>query len=439
MPIQLEYGLFDIDTIPLDMDGRFYHVTDRVTVPQKTDLRNNDIQLNDFFVAPGYHLTITGDGADFFTLLKTARIEGSESNRYKMLHDSIMVARMDTTRWYELKGDSLLNYISEQKHFSDSLESVVFNKENSDDPYLAYFGEMTYLNNQFIRLYYLLMGVILEHLEEEKAWSFAREIADGSILNDPFKDEYMIADNYMNWFLTSYLTYMTNKDIQDNPSLKENKNYRLEKIKKQFKGDIKDYLLFKQLVSMMRTPVQTIEQLEEFKPRFEEYITMIENSRYKESLMAALNDKETWLGDTRDGKTAPSFTLKNDKGEIYSLADFRGKVVYLDLWASWCAPCREQVPALRELYEKYKNDDGVVIVGIAVHDAYNRWLKALEEDKPGWLQLYDADGVVARAYEANAIPKYILIDKKGNIVDMNAPKPSNIEVLEKKIKDEMSK
>jgi len=114
-------------------------------------------------------------------------------------------------------------------------------------------------------------------------------------------------------------------------------------------------------------------------------------------------------------------------------------VVYLDLWASWCAPCREQVPALRELYEKYKNDDEVVIVGIAVHEAYNRWLKALEEDKPEWLQLYDADGVVARAYEANAIPKYILIDKKGNIVDMNAPKPSNIEVLEKKIKDEMSK
>ncbi|MFA5650547.1 MAG: DUF4369 domain-containing protein [Proteiniphilum sp.] len=154
MPIQLAHGLFDIDTIPLDMDGRFYHVTDRVTVPQKTDLRNNDIQLNNFFIAPGYHLTITGDGSDFFTLLKTARIEGSESNRYKMLHDSIMVARMDTTRWYELKGDSLLNYISEQKHFSDSLESVVFNKENSDDPYLAYFGEMTYLNNQFIRLYY---------------------------------------------------------------------------------------------------------------------------------------------------------------------------------------------------------------------------------------------------------------------------------------------
>ena len=433
MPIQATHGLFDIDTIPLDPDGRFYHVIDRVTEPQKTDLRNNDIELRDFFVAPGYHLTITGDGTDFLTLLKTARIEGAESNRYKMLHDSIMIARMDTTRWHELKGDSLLNYISEQKHFTDSLESVVFNKENSIDPYLSYFGEMTRFTNQFIRLYFLLAAVSMELVEEEKAWSFALETADKGILTAPFKDEYMIAENYTNWFLMSYLTYVINKDIQDNPSLKENKNYRLEKINKEFKGDIKDYLLFKQLVSMMRTPVQTIEQLEEFRPLFEQYITTIENSHYRESLTAAFNEKESWLGVTRDGKAAPSFTLKDDKGKTYSLADLRGKVVYLDLWASWCAPCREQVPALRELYEKYKDDDRVVIVGIAVHDAYNRWLKALEEDKPEWLQLYDADGVVARAYEANAIPKYILIDKEGNIVDMNAPKPSNIEELEKKI------
>lgn len=438
MFVLLEHELFDIDTIQLDPDGRFYHVTHKVTMPQITSLRNNDIQLNDFFIAPGYHLTITGDGADFLTLMKSARIEGAESNRYKMLHDSIMVARMDTTRWYELKGDSLLNYISEQKQFTDSLEKVVFDKKDTADPYLAYFREMTYLNNQFTCLYFLLAGVNMEFLDEKKAWSFAHEIADESILNDPFKDEYMIAGNYTTWFLTSYLTYMTNRDIQDNPSLKENKNYRLEKINKEFKGDIKDYLLFRQLVSMMRTPVQTIQQLEEFKPLFEQYFTMIENARYKESLMTAFNEKEAWLGITSEGKTAPSFALKDDKGETYSLADFHGKVVYLDLWASWCAPCREQVPALRELYEKYKNDDRVVIVGIAVHDAYNRWQKALEEDNPEWLQLYDADGVVARSYEVNAIPRYILIDKKGNIVDLNAPKPSNIEELEKKINEQIN-
>jgi len=249
----------------------------------------------------------------------------------------------------------------------------------------------------------------------------------------------MISDNYTTWFLSSYLSYVINTDIQDNPSLKENKNYRLEKINELFTGNIKEYMLYRQLAAMLGTPVQTVEQLDEFNPVFEQYITKIDNPRYRQSLMTAFNEKEAWLGITRAGKMAPSFTLKNDKGETYSLADFQGKVVYLDFWASWCAPCRQEVPALRALYEKYKNDDRIVIIGIAVHDGYTRWQKALEEDKPEWLQLYDPDGVVARAYEANAIPKYILIDKNGNIVDMNAPKPSNIEVLEKKIKDEMSK
>ncbi len=435
MPIQLEYGLLDIDTILLEPDGRFYHVTRKVTMPQKTSLRNNHIQLNDFFIAPGYHLTITGDGADFLTLMKSARIEGAESNRYKMLHDSIMVERMDTTRWHELKGDSLLNYISEQKQFTDSLEKVVFDKKDTADPYLSDFRKMTYLNNQFIRLYFLLAGVSMELIDNKKVWFFAREIADETILKDPFKDEYMISDNYTTWFLSSYLSYVINTDIQDNPSLKENRNYRLEKINELFTGNIKEYMLYRQLAAMLGTPVQTVEQLDEFNPVFEQYITKIDNPRYRQSLMTAFNEKEAWLGITRAGKMAPSFTLKNDKGETYSLADFQGKVVYLDFWASWCAPCRQEVPALRALHEKYRNDDRIVIIGIAVHDAYNRWLKALEEDKPEWLQLYDADGVVARAYEANAIPKYILIDKKGNIVNMNAPKPSDTEVLEKKINE----
>ena len=81
----------------------------------------------------------------------------------------------------------------------------------------------------------------------------------------------------------------------------------------------------------------------------------------------------------------------------------------------------------------------IAIVGIAVHDGYNRWKEALEEEKPGWLQFHDADGLVARAYEASVIPRYILIDKNGNIADMNAPGPGNKEALENKFREEMSK
>lgn len=59
--VQSEYGLFHIDTILLGENGSFHYTTDKVTFPQKTTLRNKDTQLNDFFIAPGYHLTISGN------------------------------------------------------------------------------------------------------------------------------------------------------------------------------------------------------------------------------------------------------------------------------------------------------------------------------------------------------------------------------------------
>ena len=276
-------------------------------------------------------------------------------------------------------------------------------------------------------------------LEEERARAFAVEITDKTILAHPFKDEYMISDYYKDWFLTQYLTFSIDKATQDDPSLKEKKYYRLEKISEAFQGKMKEYMLFRQLDAVLSVNVRTVEQLDEYKPVFEHYIAELTNNDYRQALMDMFREKENRLQVTQKGKVAPAFTLKNNKGETCSLADFRGKVVYLDLWASWCGPCRQEIPALRKIYEKYKTDDRLVIIGIAVHDGYNRWKKALEKEKPGWLQLHDSDGTVARAYEANAIPRYILIDKKGNIVDMDAPSPSNKGVLENKLNEEMSK
>ncbi|WP_298649489.1 TlpA disulfide reductase family protein [uncultured Proteiniphilum sp.] len=434
-----ENGLGDIDTIPLQEDGSFRYLTYRITIPQKTSLRNKDIQLNDFFIAPGYHLTITGDGTDFLTLMKSAKIEGAESNRYKLLHDSIMVARMDRTQWYELKGDSLLEYIRNQKHLTDSLEKVVFHKNDTTDPYLSYFGRMTYLNNQFQNLYFLLAAVTMKQLEEEKACSFALETADKTILNNLFEEEYMISDMYKTWFLSQYRTYLINKDTENNPEMENTLLYRLEKVKTGFPGKAGEYVLFNLMGGNIDTNIRTLEQLNTYRSEVEPYIASLSNEKYRQSLISAFEEKERFLKLTRVGQPALGFSLKSSTGETYSLEHFQGKVVYIDLWASWCGPCRKEIPALRAFYEKYKDDDRIEIVGIAVHDGYNDWKKALEEDKPEWLQLHDANGVVTQAYEANAIPKYILIDKKGNIADMNAPSPGNRETLVDKLNAELNK
>lgn len=438
LPIQTDYSIYHIDTIRVEEDGSFYHETDKVTFPQKMSVSNRNIQYRDFFVAPGYHLTITGYGADFLTMIKSGKIEGAESNRYKMLYDSALVERMDMTRWYELKGDSLLRFIKDEKQLTDSLEKVVFEKRNSSDPYLPDFGRMIYLDNQFMRIYYILTGQSIGLISEEQADSFMTEVADKNILDDLFNDDYLISESFKVWFLSQYFANFIKEDVQNDSTLKDTREYRLEKVNNTFDGKIRDLMLYKQLETLMAINILSLEQLEENKSLFDKYLAEINNPEYQQALQKMFNEKEALLNKTQIGNEAPNFTLNNEKGEPYSLTDFRGKVVYLDLWASWCGPCRQQVPALKELHEKYKDSDEFMIVGVAVHDKPNEWKKALEEDKPEWLQLIDENGDVARTYEANFIPRYILIDKNGNIADLNAPSPSNIEELENKITEAMS-
>jgi thiol-disulfide isomerase/thioredoxin len=133
---------------------------------------------------------------------------------------------------------------------------------------------------------------------------------------------------------------------------------------------------------------------------------------------------------TEVGKPAPPFALESEGGSLYTLGDFRNKVVYLDLWASWCGSCREEIPSLKMLHDKYRNNQQVAIVSIAVNDRFADWKKAVASDKPGWLQLFDREGMVARQYFANLIPQFVLIDKMGNIIEFNAPWPSTGKEIE---------
>jgi peroxiredoxin len=132
----------------------------------------------------------------------------------------------------------------------------------------------------------------------------------------------------------------------------------------------------------------------------------------------------------KPGTPAPGFSLKNEKGKTVSLADLKGKVVYIDFWGVGCGPCiydiKNHVP---EVHERYKNKD-VVFVNICVDAKDKQWKDALVK--------YTLDGVnllaegwssnaVCKLYNVTGIPHYILIDKTGKIVDNNAPGPQQLD------------
>ncbi len=118
------------------------------------------------------------------------------------------------------------------------------------------------------------------------------------------------------------------------------------------------------------------------------------------------------------GDTAPEIMLPNLKDSVVNLSSYKGKVVLIDFWASWCGPCRAANPSVVRLYKKYKGK-GFEVFGISLDDKKAAWLKAIKQDNIKYIQVNDKDGwnsKVAATYFVDQIPTNFLLDKNGKVV-----------------------
>jgi len=121
------------------------------------------------------------------------------------------------------------------------------------------------------------------------------------------------------------------------------------------------------------------------------------------------------------GTEAPDFTQNDPDGHPVSLADFRGKYVLIDFWASWCGPCRKENPTVVKAFNTFK-DRNFTILGVSLDNNRQAWLAAIERDGLAWTHVSDLKGwknQVAVAYHVENIPQNLLIDPEGKIVAKN--------------------
>ena len=120
---------------------------------------------------------------------------------------------------------------------------------------------------------------------------------------------------------------------------------------------------------------------------------------------------------TRIGFTAPDFTLPTTDNKEFKLSDYRGKPVILNFWASWCGPCRYEVPAFKSFYDKYK-DDGVSIIAVNTQDNPDSALAYAKADNLKFTVPVDPQGKVANLYNVRGLPTTYFIDEKGIITSI---------------------
>jgi thiol-disulfide isomerase/thioredoxin len=125
---------------------------------------------------------------------------------------------------------------------------------------------------------------------------------------------------------------------------------------------------------------------------------------------------------TAVGRIFTDFTIENGNldNTPAKFSDYigKGKYILVDFWASWCGPCRKEIPNLKKVYEKYKGDK-FDILGVAVWDKRDATLKAIEEEGMKWNQIIDAQTVPTEIYGIQGIPHIVLFAPDGTIVERN--------------------
>lgn len=151
------------------------------------------------------------------------------------------------------------------------------------------------------------------------------------------------------------------------------------------------------------------------------------NSPYPK-LAQKVRTKYRHLEGILEGSPAPNVSFMDTNGELSQLYDYRGKYIYIDCWATWCGPCIKEIPSLKTL-EKDFHGKNITFISISFDDdeANDKWKKFVDEHELSGVQVrIDSSNkeIFSKSFNIQQIPRFIILDKEGKIIDANAPRPS---------------
>jgi len=138
----------------------------------------------------------------------------------------------------------------------------------------------------------------------------------------------------------------------------------------------------------------------------------------------------TTMAQLKPGDEGLDFSFEDKEGKMVKFSDFKNKVVLIDVWATWCGPCKEQIPYLKKLEEELKGKDiQIVSISVDVLKDKGKWSDMVKAQNLGGVQLFASGwGEFTKYYKIQSIPRFMVFDKNGKIVTVNSPRPSSSEL-----------
>jgi thiol-disulfide isomerase/thioredoxin len=228
-------------------------------------------------------------------------------------------------------------------------------------------------------------------------------------------------------FISAYVDYKVRTAYAADPTADPNA-LRSQIIDANWNGYLRDFLYANRIYTLLDAASDNSAG---------ELYSRVKPSMTTASLVKLLDDVFAEHAALAAGKPAPAFTATDLEGNALQLSTYKGKVVYLDIWATWCGPCLREIPAMETLIGDMDGQD-VVFLAISVDENEAAWRKMLKDKAmkgihgiaPG-----NFESSVAKAFQVKGIPRYVLIDQDGNIANANAPRPGEVkEELERLLK-----
>jgi thiol-disulfide isomerase/thioredoxin len=364
-----------------------------------------------FFLKKGYDLSVHIDDNDFYKSLKYSG-KGSDVNNYSVASKKLKA---------ELVVDAKVFYLK-------PLDTFLFNLQKNKLAYLKLL-EQTNLSNEdkVLQAKIIENDYLLTRFNYDQWNHFHTKIHPVLPSNyyDPIKnmdiddDEAFLNDKSYRNLITNHWRLLSKDAILKDSTLDIidftidfTKDLKSTKIKDQISS-----MLFKQMTQNNAT-IET---------DYAKILSLLTDDKMKDKLL----ERYTSAKETKPEMKTVGFNYENFYGGTTSLESLKGKLVYVEIWATWCGPCIKEMPALTQLIKEYKGKNiEFVSISIDTKNDYEKWRKMVPEKNVGGIQLLadkSLESDFMKAFSVGLIPRSLMLDENGRIVSSHAPRPSSLD------------